>query len=87
MLDRQGSEVSVGGKVSASAQRLKQVAENGQVARTGMHDCRRRLIQPRSHQIESRIHMQRPSEQARPSREPKESEKDIPREAYRLLSG
>ena len=87
MLDRQGSKVSVGCEVSAGAQRLKQVAENGQVARTGMHDCRRRLIQPRSHQIESRIRTQRAREQARPSRKPKESEKDIPREAYRLFSG
>ena len=51
MLDGQGSQVSVGCEIPAGAQRQEQLAENLQVARTGMHDSRGRLIQPGSHQI------------------------------------
>ena len=54
VLDGHCSQVSVGREISAGPQRPEQLAENLQVARTGMRDGRGWLIQPGSHQIKSR---------------------------------
>ena len=55
VLDGQGRQMGVGCEVAAGAQRLEQFADKLQVARTGMHDGRGRLVQPGSHQIKSCI--------------------------------
>src|SRR6266566_6880336 len=81
VLDGQGSKVCVGCKISAGAQRQEQLAENPQVARTGMHDSRGRLIQPGSHKFKRFAHRQRAPEQAWSSGEPEECEKNIPRKS------
>ncbi len=47
--------MSVGCEISAGAHSREQLAQNLQVARTGMHDRCGRPIQPGSHRIESCI--------------------------------
>src|ERR1039457_3470707 len=87
VLDGESSQVRVGGEISARAQRPEQLADKLQVARAGMHDGRRRLIQPGSHQVKSRIYGQRTPEQARPGGEPEERQQHVPRKSDGFLSG
>src|SRR5260370_1346831 len=54
---------------------------------SGMEDSRGRLSQQVSHKIKSPTHLQRAPEQAWPSGEPEECEKNIPRKSDGFLSG
>ena len=87
VLDGQGSQMCVRCEISARAQMQEQLPKNREVARTWMHDGSRSLIEPGSHNFESRIHRQWIPKQARPSGETKEGEKNIPRKADGFLSG
>ena len=86
VFDSNGSQVSVGCKVSAGTQRREQFAQNCQVARTGMHDSHGGLIQPRSQQIEGCTRRQRAPEQARPGGQPEECEQHVPGKSDGFLS-
>jgi hypothetical protein len=87
MFNSQSSQVSVGREIPAGAHSQEQLAKNVQVARTGMDDCRGRLIQPGSHQIKSCLDRQRAPEQAGSRGEPEERENYIPWKSDRFPPG
>jgi hypothetical protein len=78
VLNRQRSQVGIGGQISAGADGDQLIAEDADVPGTGMYHGCRRLIHPGADEIKRGDGRERLSEQAGSSGEAEEGQQDVP---------